>query len=98
MKLSDILNEEEFASPTDLIDHMSADNQDENREVGDEARDLTHKDKAKILKIGRGTNFKKAMQIVANARTDARLADAENEDTPHTTGGNYDTASNMRLT
>ena len=65
MKLSDILSEEEYASPTDAIDHMAADNQDENREVGDDARDIAHKDKAKILKIGRGNNHKTQNQLRA---------------------------------
>ena len=96
MKLSE-LHEEEFPSATDGFDHMHADNLDQSREVGGEARDLTHKDKAKIMKIGRGDNHKKAKSIAAMAKANAREADAENEDTPHTTGATFQSLQ-MRLT
>ena len=96
MKLSE-LHEEELPSGSDGLDSMHADNLDHDQEVGQSARDLTHKDKAKIMKRGRGDNFKKAKSIVANAKADARATNAENEDTPHTTGATFQSL-NMRLT
>ena len=98
MKLSELLGEEEYASPTDAVDHMAADNLDQDKEVGNETRDVTHKDKAKIMKIGRGNNFKKAKAIAANAKADARAVDAENIDTPDESRVGASGSLNMRLT
>lgn len=97
MKLSELhINEEETADMSDMYNGID-NTADENSEVGLDARDITHKDKAKIMKIGRGENFKKAKSIAANAKADARATDAENEDTPHTTGATFQ-SMNMRLT
>jgi len=96
MKLSE-LHEGEFASPTDGFDHMAADNQDEDREVGQDVRDLTHKDKSRIMKRGRGDNHKKAKSIAANARSDARQTDAESSDTPHQSPMGGYSSDNFRL-
>jgi hypothetical protein len=97
MKLSDILNEEEFASPTDGIDSMNADNLDKNKEVGTEARDIAHKEKSKIMKIGRGDNHKKAKSIAGMAKAKAREADAESSDTPHQSPMGGYSPNNFRL-
>lgn len=97
MKLADIISEEEFPTASDGFDSMSADNQ--NAAATDCSRDIHHKEKTRILKIGRGENFKKAKGIIANALADARKADAENIDTPQEPGdAGYNSALNMRLT
>ena len=98
MKLSELyIKEEETISAEDGYDRMQvADDQDE---AGTGARDIAHKEKLKIMKIGRGENFKKAKSIVANAKADARATDVDSDDTPMSSGltGGIE-YNNMRLT
>ncbi len=95
MKLSEL--HEENMPAEDGFDPMQVADDNDDSAAGHGARDIAHKEKLKILKVGRGDNFKKAKSIAANAKADARAVDAENEDTPHVTGGNIP-FNNMRLT
>lgn len=97
MKLSELCITEENLPAEDGFDTMQVADDNDESAAGHGARDIAHKEKLKIMKIGRGDNFKKAKSIVANAKADARAADAENEDTPHTTGATFQ-SMNMRLT
>jgi len=76
---------------------QTADDQDDKSE----GYDLKNNEREKILKTGRGENYKKAKAIASVGRTKARTSNIDKkpspdeeviqgaDDTPHTSGGNY---------